>query len=482
MIFAGLLMGLAVLISCGGTTSTSGPPSTTGTITTTLTDPPTCSTSFGHVYVTVTKVMAHLSSAADSNDSGWVNLVSLATPMQFDLLSLAPKPGALAPCLLATLGSTTGLPPGKYQQIRVLLLANNASGLPASSNACTVNGSVIGNNCVQLPGNPAPPPVPLLLSSEAQTGIKIPPGQIAGGGITLTAGQSADISIDFKTCESILQQGNGQYRLKPTLRAGVVSLETNSLAGKVVDSVSNNPIEGATILLEQPKTSADASGATIDRPIMAGETAADGTFFFCPLPAGPYDVVVAAMTEGATPVTYNATIVFNVPLGTNLGTIKLVPENSPSNPAIITGQVTTAGTAGATAATIALSALQDATPVGGSTLHVTVPIFGVSSQPVNVTTTATPTPATPACPAGTNCFNYSLQVPASNPRVGTFVSGSVSFAGPAQPPVPYNINAQSTTCTETSLTTASPVNVTPGPTPSPVSGLLQFTGCTASSP
>ena len=71
--------------------------------------------------------------------------------------------------------------------------------------------------------SPTPTPYPLLLSSEAQTGIKIPSGQIAVGAFTIAAGQTKDLDIDFLTCVSIVQEGNGQYRLKPVLHAGEVS-------------------------------------------------------------------------------------------------------------------------------------------------------------------------------------------------------------------------------------------------------------------
>src|SRR6266436_174429 len=75
--------------SCNNSTA---PPanSVTGTITTSLTDPPTCGASFDHVWVTVTKATAHISSTAGPTDSGWVTLVDLASaPKQIDLLNLA---------------------------------------------------------------------------------------------------------------------------------------------------------------------------------------------------------------------------------------------------------------------------------------------------------------------------------------------------------------------------------------------------------
>jgi len=460
------------LVSCGGgTTSTPTPAAKTGTITTSISDPPICAFDFDHVYVTVTKVTANISSTASESDSGWVTLVDLtANPAQVDLLHLE-SGGA---CVLSkTLGSTSGLPPGNYGQIRLYLLANNATSGP-SSNACGSGGF----NCV-VPKNSSPQI--LQLSSEAQTGLKIPPGQIAGGGINLTAGQSADLNIDFDACASILRQGNGVYRLKPTLHAGVVSVNNNSLSGKVVDaSNSNAPIGGALVLLEQP----DPNDATIDRVVRSTTTAADGTFIFCPITSDiPFDVVVTAWTTPSlgADVTYNATVAFNVPVGTDLNPIPLVPEGTtpPTLPATITGQVTSAGSGGAIAADVTLSAMQQATPDGGTTKQLTIPIFGALMQPPTFTTTATPDPAVPACPAGTDCFNYSIMVPASNPKVGTFSSGAITYGDPAPAPVNYNLNFVAGSCTAStpSPATVGPTAVTPG-TPANVSTVVAFTGCT----
>src|SRR5579875_1879485 len=226
-----LLLTALWMVSCSGGMGGSGSSSqmqTTGSVTTSISDPPTClppNGSLSHVWGTITKVEANISSAAGPNDSGWVTLVDLSSnPKQIDLLSLASTT-----CLLTQLGSSTGLTPGNYQQIRMILLSNSpASGqaVPAP-NACGTNGY----NCVTLATGGT---LELNLSSEAQTGIKIPPGQIAGGGIQLLAGQTADINIDFNACASIVQEGNGQVRLIPTLHAGEVSLNSNAISGTVV--------------------------------------------------------------------------------------------------------------------------------------------------------------------------------------------------------------------------------------------------------
>src|SRR5712692_10361227 len=71
-----------------------------------------CSTTYQHIWVTVNDVKAHMSG------KGWQDLTPglSAAPIQIDLLAEAPTD-----CFLATLGVTSGLPAGKYQQIRIIL-------------------------------------------------------------------------------------------------------------------------------------------------------------------------------------------------------------------------------------------------------------------------------------------------------------------------------------------------------------------------
>jgi len=469
-LLVGLLATLALLASCGGGTTLQ---STTGSVRLTLSDPPTCKAPIGdftNVWVTVTRVRAHISSTANPDDSGWVDLVDLRSiPKQIDLLSIGDTS-----CTLATLGSTTGLPPGNYQQIRLYLLSNNpaASEATPQPNNCGANGY----NCARLEDGSVKT---LLLSSEDKTGIKIPPGQIAGGAIKIDAGQTADLNIDFSACQSILRQSNGQFRLKPTLHIGEVSLTTDSITGKVVDSVTGNPIPNAAIfvLAEQP----DSEG--IDRVIrQRTANATDGTFSLCPLPPGEYDIVVAAVSEAG--VTYNATITFKVPTGTALGNILLVPETgTATTPGEIQGEVSTASATGATGSDIALSAFQEATPSGGTATLVTIPLLPGSTE--NVATDA----LLPTCASGTKCASYSLFVPASNPMVGTFTTSGTVYATPVVGDVLYRVNARAfvpgsggtANCSPPSLTTnldnvGNPLKVTAGA--SVTAQTLAFTGCT----
>ncbi len=479
----GLLVGIAgalsiiLLASCGGvTTETSRV--TTGSATVTISDPPTCKAPIGdftRVWVTVTRVRAHISSTADANDGEWVDLVEglESNPMQIDLLNVAEST-----CTLATLGSASGLPPGNYQQIRLHLLSNNPENgvaVPATNNCGTH-----GFNCVELPVGENSEIHTLLLSSQDQTGIKIPPGRITGGAISIEAGQTADINIDFSACASVIRQGDGQFRLRPTLHAGEVSLAADSISGRAIDNSTGEPIPDATIFVmaEQPDTDG------IDRVIMERlANSTTGAFSLCPLPSGNYDIVVAAVSEGG--VTYNATITFGVPAGTAMGDVPLEPETGDdTSSAEIEGRVTTTvdGTT-ETGADIALSALQEAAPGDGSAMPVTIPLLTGS-------TTSLATEVLPTCPEGTKCNDYELFVPGSNPLVGTFTTLGTVYAGPAPGDVPYSVNAQAfvpggegtPNCSPSSVTTnqndvGNPLTVTVG---TPVTAqTLAFTACEA---
>jgi hypothetical protein len=490
----GALLALGLMISCGGGTSMSPTTaSTTGTVTTSIGDPSTCSPPNGpyeDVWVTITKVTASTNANAGSNDSGWQTLVDLtSSPMQVELFSL--QQTSLM-CVLKTLGSTTGLPPGNYQQIRVYLLSNDN---PVAGNACS---TVSANNCVQVNGNLRP----LLLSSEAQTGIKIPSSQITSGGVNLQANQSADININFMACESLVMQGNGGVRLKPVLHAGEVSLNTNTLSGKVVDASSGVGIPNAFVLLEQLPSGASPA---IEQIKDSATTDSNGNFFFCPLPEGEmYDVVVAASTwDGTSGVTYNPTVTLQVPVGSNLGNIPLTPETPATGsvltpPATLTGQITTTaadtGTTPAatdnTAAVVSLTALQSTG--GGTPALVIVPIFSSDPAPPNVTTVAGTT--TEPCPSGTDCANYSIDLPGSNPVVGTFSSSSTGtdYAPAAANPAVFWILA--TAVTPATSTTPSAADCSPSSLPATFDSTTQvsldpgtsnpayniaFTGCTS---
>src|SRR5260370_8381544 len=92
------------------------------------------------------------------------------------------------------------------------------------------------------------------------------------------------------------------------------------------------------------------------------QTAADanGNFRFCPLPTGTFDIVIDAVTANNVP--YNATVVLNVPNGTNLNTIPLIAETGATAPAILQGFVTATKAASAATADVTLPPSQTLTP------------------------------------------------------------------------------------------------------------------------
>jgi hypothetical protein len=262
------------------------------------------------------------------------------------------------------------------------------------------------------------------------------------------------------------------------LHAGEVNLTSSSINGRIVDSVSGQPIiAGKTIVALEQK---DSSG--VDRVIMETTTDGTGAFVFCPVAAGSYDVV--AVSSNGTLITYGATIITGVQHGNSLGTVPLVAQaGSVMSPASITGQITASTGSAGTAADISLSVLQ---PVmeNGATVLVTIPLAAQSSATASLATAAGA-----SCPANTNCANYTLSVPAANPSLGVLSSSGVQTpAAPSSGAVNYKVDAiafvpggagaldcspselqTSSTSTNTSLVVTAGSSVT--------AATLAFTGC-----
>jgi hypothetical protein len=86
----------------------------------------------------------------------------------------------------AVLSSNAGLPAGDVNQMRLILGSENY----------VVEDSVASD---------------LLLSSQDKTGLKF------NLNATINTGDTVEVLIDFDAEESIIQQGNGSYRLKPVI-------------------------------------------------------------------------------------------------------------------------------------------------------------------------------------------------------------------------------------------------------------------------
>ena len=466
----GCLFCAALFVAACGSTMTGSVGNGMASVTTMISDPATCATPngpFSHVYVTITDVKANLSSSAGDNDSGWVDLTpSLKNaPKQVDLLGLANNQ-----CFLASLGDAQQLQAGTYRQIRVILASDSTS---IAANNCG-NGAA---NCVQISSDSSFHA--LNLSSQDKTGIKIPGSQIAGGGLTVAAGKTTDLDIDFLTCESIVHEGNGQYRLKPVLHAGEVSTVSASINGTVIDASTGKSVAGTVWVAVEQK---DVNG--VDRVVQSTIANADGSFVFCPLASGTYDVVVSGMrtADGAL---YIPSIVTGVAVGDTTGSIKLNPPAlaAASSFANLTGLVTSSNSA-SPAAPISIDVTLTALATVNSTVYTIpqqpagAPFFGISQV---VTTVAGPIGNPPvACPAGTDCINYSLPVPSGGAYIGSWSAGGTALAQPA-PLATYAVDGLTTsTCSAAEVNSNPPIALTPpgGPfTSVAITPNLKFTGC-----
>src|SRR6266550_4037952 len=396
-----------MVISCSGVNNTMQSPNT-GTINVSLSDPPSCmppTGHFTHVFITVQSVEVHTSATAGDSSAGWQELAP----------QLASAP----------------------QQIRLVLLSNApaAGAATPSPNACAGHGF----NCVVTDDGSIHE---IMLSSEAQTGLKIPPGQIMGGAIQVAAGQSVDLNIDFNACFSIVQEGNGIFRLKPALTAGVVSANHSGIGGRVVDSVSKTPI-AVNVLVAIEKT--DSTG--VDRVLMQTTADSQGNFRFCPMPMGTFDIVVVALTASNAP--YNATTVVNVPNGSDLGAIPLVAETGATGPANLQGFLTAKTATGGATVDVSLAALQSISLSGNVTRQLNIPLQNTSASaagPAVNSTGLVSITASNSCPMGSptgaNCAQYMLVVPASNPSVAVFAAGGLTFSAPASGDVLFTVDAQ----------------------------------------
>lgn len=465
---------IAVLVvffaACGGGNNTTQA-AQMATVKVSVSDPPTCGSAQGGmydaVYVAIQDVQIHTSATAGDNDPGWVDLtpnLKGSAPMQVNLLGIRDNQ-----CFLAMLNqnsagqnSGTSIQPGSYQQIRIML-ADNLTAVPGDK--C----GGVGANCVVVKGSPTSATYPLLLSSEAKTGLKIPSGQLAGGKFVVGPGETKDLNIDFNTCASIVQQGN-TFRLKPVLHAGEANLTSNSINGTLIDATTNQPIVGQNVVVLLEKN--DGSGN--DKLYMEAKPNNLGQFDFCPVTdPGPFEVVAVAMNDAGT-IAYATTVVTGVQPGNAIGNMKMYPQTVDNvvsqAPASITGLVsTTTGSAGIKEdVTVRAQQLLKITP----SLTVIVPLGLQSASGLNITT-----PDASACSGVSNafCAKYTIAVPAANPTTAAFATSNMTFTQDKTAPVSYTVDAIATGCSPSEKPTSAALAVTAGQTAT--AETIQLTGC-----
>ncbi len=215
------------LPGCGGGGGSSAP---TGQIQVLMTDAPAFR-DFSSVHIRIDKVMVvpkGKEGAAD-NDPGLLNVPMPGGSSDVDIMKLH---------FLQQLLGTAQIPPGTYNQVRLILAPN-------PPNAPFNNYFILAGSADQIA---------LTTPSAQQTGVKI------NGKFTVTSGVLTTILLDFNPNEAIVKRGHsGQDNLKPTgitLSQIYSSLANSASISGLIHSPVFNPHSSATF---KPWSSATVS-------------------------------------------------------------------------------------------------------------------------------------------------------------------------------------------------------------------------------
>lgn len=223
----------------------------TATLHVRLTDAPAV---YDSVIVDIISVMVH------SDQTGWVTM-NMPAPGRYNLLQFTNG--------MDTLIATTTIPTGRVSQIRLIL---------GSNNSITKNGVTY----------------PLTVPSGSESGLKL---QIKKD---IVEGVTNIIQLDFDAGRSIVETGNGEFKLKPVIRAITTGID-GSIRGAI-----------------QPFVPAIAF-AYAGNDTFTSQVDTSGGFLISGVPAGTYTVCVHPDTL------YNDTCISNVVVTvnnqTNVGTI-----------------------------------------------------------------------------------------------------------------------------------------------------------------
>jgi hypothetical protein len=156
--------------------------------------------------------------------------------------------------------------------------------------------------------------------------------------------------------------------------------------------------------------------------MMATLAGADGTFVFCPVPAGSYDIVIVG--ERADGTAYQPSIVTGVANGQSVGNVTLyIGTAGTQGAATLSGSVTSQNSANSgTVTDIQLSALE--TDSGSGTTY-TIPLLPSAQQPSALL--ALETAAASTCATATDCADYSMMLPAGGPYVGAYSTSGANL-------------------------------------------------------
>jgi len=182
-----ILMSLLYILSCTDNSTDVDPVEQNGRLKMYLVDSPA---SFDSVIICVTRVEVHKS--GNDSTSGW--FVINDSTRYFDLLLLTNGASAV-------LGDTS-LSAGQYTQMRLII----------GPGSYVIDGGV--KHDLDIP-------------SGSQTGLKLTHQ------FTIEGGKLYELILDFNVDKSIIITGNGQYKLKPTIRV-MPMVVSGSIAGQVL--------------------------------------------------------------------------------------------------------------------------------------------------------------------------------------------------------------------------------------------------------
>src|SRR5262245_1970077 len=373
----------AFLAACGS--SGDGGSSAPGSVSVSLTDAPACG--YDEVNVTVSRVRVHQSSSADDKAAGWTD-ITLDPPRKINLLDFndPTKPIHVEPLGLAP------LEPGHYTQLRLVLVANSNNPNQPLANSVVLSGTNTE--------------IPLDTPSGVQSGIKLIHQ------FTVNSGQRVDLLLDFDACKSIVQTGNGKYKLKPVIK--VIPFVLNGINGFVDKTLTN------------VRVSAQQSGNIVRETGMNAQT---GEFFLAHLDPGNYDVVMTADNH--------ATVV-----------ISGVPVSS-------TTSITTISTSG-TPFTLPASATQNIN--GTVTLNPAdddATVIVAAKQTLNPGPTVTVKSQVAALISGNPVgdYSYALTLPTAAPSLAAFGALPITPSASAQSAVAKMYTVQGSATTDTTVYT-----------------------------
>jgi hypothetical protein len=221
---------------------------------------------YANVFIAIKEIRVvpvGMEGAADHNP-GLPVIKTFAEPLSVDILTLRFQQEILG---------TASLPPGNYNQVRLILAPNLAGGDPV--------------NYLTLKSDPAVK-IPLTTPSANQSGLKVL------GKFTVKSGILNAILLDFDPNTAIVERGNGDYNLKPT---GIRIVQLSSplydnfgvLSGTVKSTFKD--FSSATVSVYPEGSSSPIASGSVFSNLSSSHWEAPFTSF---VPSGSYRVHVEA--------------------------------------------------------------------------------------------------------------------------------------------------------------------------------------------